>query len=175
MLVASVMKSLYGHSLQSPYHLSVGVVLVDDQRRVACHYFQQIEDGKTKQVYRDFYILMRETVEPNETLEQAVARGLKEEFGAKGRIIDFLGSQTIVMPRDGYEINKTTLYFLVRLDTIDPSKRLSDDPERGSQIQWYDIAEMIEKMSQQKGKDYRADMNEAEILERALSQLKYHN
>ncbi len=161
------MKNYFGHSSLSPFHLSVGAVLVNDQGQVACHYFDKITDDKTAITYKNFYILMRETVEPNEPLEQSVTRGLKEEFGATGEILDYLGPQFISMQREGYSFFKTTLYFLVRLISIDVNSRLDDDPERGSQIQRHDVEFLIQTMQHQIGKDYREDMNESEILERA--------
>jgi hypothetical protein len=162
----------FSHSANSPFHLSVGAVLIDESHKVACHFFENIADSKTGDIYKDTYILMRETLEPNETLEQAVARGLAEEFGAKGEIMDFIGAQSISFQRENYQFYKTTLYFLVQLTSIDVSKRLSNDPEGGSEIQWQDIDFLIGKMNAQVPPDYREDMNESDVLARAESMLE---
>ena len=71
-------------SQEFPFHISVGAVLRNKQGEIACHYFDTFSHlGESAE---DFYILMRETIEPNETIEKALARGLKEEFGAEAQI-----------------------------------------------------------------------------------------
>lgn len=162
----------FSHSAKSPFHLSVGAVLFNDTHEVACHFFESITDDKTDVTYKDVYILMRETLESSETLEQAIARGLEEEFGAKGEIIDFIGAQSISFQRESYKFHKTTLYFLAHLTSIDATKRLSDDPEIGSEIQWKDMDFLIRHMKSQTPPAYREDMNESEIIERAKQALE---
>ena len=39
-----------------------------------------------------FIYLMRETLEDDETLEQAVSRGVKEEFGVEGKLEKYIGT-----------------------------------------------------------------------------------
>lgn len=155
-----------------PYHLSVGVVLVNGKHEVACHYFDELEFSPGK-VVKDFYILMRETVHQNESLEQAAARGLMEEFGAKGQILSFLGSiQATKIPAVGHLMHKTTLYFLVRLGSIDTSLRDPEDPEYSSRIEWRTVDYLIDKMQSQFERLQREDTNEAEVLERAKAFIK---
>jgi len=42
--------------------------------------------------FNELYLLMRETVEDGESLYDAVARGLQEEFGLSGEVERYLGS-----------------------------------------------------------------------------------
>lgn len=108
---------------------------------------------------------MRETMEIGEALEGAVLRGISEEFGAKGEIVDYIGSIKSQFNRNTVPIEKTTLYFLVRLNDYDLSKRLKDDEENLSEIQWKSLEFLIPKMKEQ-GKRYRrTDLDESAILE----------
>lgn len=152
-----------------PYHLSVGAVILNDQKEVLCHYFPKNEFWS--QNYRDFYILMRETVEPGESLEQAVTRGCHEEFGAKVEIKDFLGSIVSSFPSDRSTVQKTTLYFLCQLIELDSNQRKADDPEKNSRVVWQPIEELIPKMKQQGRQLKRSDLDESEVLERILELL----
>lgn len=148
-----------------PTHLSVGAVLLNDQHEVLCHYFHKTPwEG-----LRDIYVLMRETVEEDEPLEAAVARGLAEEFGASGEIIKYLGP--LVSHYQDVEaqmmVEKTTLYFLVRLGDLDATKRDETDPEKDSVLEWYPPEVLVDRMQDQ-GRRYpdRTDLNESEILKR---------
>jgi len=146
-----------------PYHLSVGAVLVNDKAEIACHHFEKIQG------LRELYILVRETMEPGETIENTLARGLMEEFGAKGDLTSYLGSLTSAFERDGENIQKTTLYFLVELKSIDTESRMADDPEKDSQIEWHPAEFLIKKMKVQGAKYKRSDLDESEILDRFLA------
>lgn len=114
------------------------------------------------------YILFRETINPNETLELAVKRGLKEECDATGTIQCFLGSQVVNRrwSKTGAEVEKTTLYFLVDVLSYHPENRDKNDPESVSDILEMDIPEAIEKMKAFSVKYHSKDCDESEILER---------
>ena len=158
------MDNYYRSSEQAPYHLSVGAVIINDQHQVLCHYFKSLTYAG--QTLNDFYILMRETVERNETLEQAIQRGCMEEMGAGVEIIDFLGPIVSHHHDRGFLAEKTTLYFKCKLISQDDDLRAADDPEKDSQIVWRDIDELIARMStQSKGLD-RTDLDESAILKR---------
>jgi ADP-ribose pyrophosphatase YjhB (NUDIX family) len=152
----------YRGTHEHPYHLSVGAVLINDHGEVCCHYFTLHQD------YTDFYLLMRETMEAGETIEQALHRGLREEFAATAQVVGFLGS--IVSEFDSAsrqtKIQKTTLYFQCQLNHQDLSRREPDDPEAHSQIQWHPPQFLIPKMEEQFQRLGRADMNEAAVLNR---------
>ncbi len=161
------MQSPFKSTKESPYHLSVGAVLVDKEGQIACHYFKKFQVTGEDQKYDDFYILMRETVESGEGLEEAVLRGIKEEFGATGEIEKFVGTLLTKFPRGDVWIEKTTAYFLIRLKDFDINNRIFDDCEKESIIQWQPIDFLISKMETQGQRYERTDLDESEILKRA--------
>jgi hypothetical protein len=153
---------------EKPYHLSVGAVLANDTGQICCHFFKAFKSEADLIEYKNFYILMRETVERNESLEESLQRGICEEFGARGKIITYLGSLKSKFNRLDFQIEKTTLYFLLKLEKQDIKLRLKDEEEKASEIQWHSADFLIEKMKEQ-GKRYldRTDLDESLILERA--------
>lgn len=159
----------YKGNADHPWHLSVGAVLVNDKKEVACHYFKEVTlrtyDYKDE-VYKDFYILMRETPELGETLEQTLNRGLMEEFGAEGQIATYIGSIKANFPHRDKLVEKTTVYFLVNLKSFDLSKRSKNDPESDSEIQWQPVDVLIPKMKEAAKRTNREDADESLILER---------
>lgn len=155
------------HTVERPFHLSIGAVLVNDKNEVACHHFHERTDVSDGKHYPDIYILMRETPEPNESIETVVARGLKEEFGAEGELVGFLGSIVSTFPLKGVAIEKTTPYFFVRLTKQDISLREKDSSESVSTLEWLPIPVLIEHMkTQQQFISGRTDWDERPILER---------
>ena len=168
--------TIFKSKKETPFHLSVGAVLFDEQHNIACHHFQK--QGGAKDLFTkhkingvdDLYILMRETLEPGESIEAAVHRGLQEEFGATGEIVTFIGSIKSQWPNvygnfTGY---KTTIYFLVQAIDADESQRLADDPESVSKVEWLPIDELIERIDEQAPAfTDRSDFDEREVLEHA--------
>lgn len=65
---------------KNPYHLSVGAVVLNSKKQVYCHHLRGMRGKK------DVYLLMRETVRPNDSLEEALKRGLKKEFGMRAKV-----------------------------------------------------------------------------------------
>lgn len=159
----------YKGNEEHPWHLSVGAVVINDKKEIACHYFKEVNlktyDYKDK-AYNDVYILMRETLELGETLEQALSRGLMEEFGIKGTPVSYIGSIKANFPDHDKLIEKTTLYFLVDLIYFDPTARSTNDPESDSEIQWLPIDALIVKLRESSKKTNREDADESLILER---------
>lgn len=148
---------------QAPYHLSVGSVLRNGRGEIACHHFDEAAGMS------DVYILMRETIEPGETLEETIHRGLMEEFGAKARIVGYLGSIVAQLDNSGPPIQKTTLYFVCDLNEIHEGWRKPDDEEKGSVIEWHDVDFLIDKMSVQGERYRRQDFDESAVLRRLAS------
>jgi ADP-ribose pyrophosphatase YjhB (NUDIX family) len=164
-------ESFFKSTKESPYHLSVGAVLVDTEGNIACHYFKKFQATNEDQKYNDFYILMRETVEAGEGLEEAVLRGIKEEFGATGEIEKFIGTLLTKFPRGNVWVEKATLYFIIRLKEFDINARVLEDCEKDSVIQWQSIDFLISKMEEQRKRFERTDFDESEILKRAKKYL----
>ena len=104
---------------ENPYHISVGAVVRNDKGEICCHYFKKFS-RPTVGSFEDMYILMRESLEDNETLEQCLKRGLMEEFGIVAEQQSFLGSIVSEVPIMGSKafMKKTTLYFLCDLVSI---------------------------------------------------------
>lgn len=151
----------------NPYHLSVGAVLVNSRKEIACHHFKKIR-GKM-----DVYTLMRNTVKPNESLEDALARGLKKEFGMKADVVKYLGS--IVGSFVNWEkapIQKTTLYFLCKNQKVIgrahglPAQAGENLEGKKSIIVWRTKSFLIKQMQKQGKFLNRTDMDEAAVLRR---------
>lgn len=165
------MQNFFKSTKESPYHLSVGVVLVNENKEVACHYFDEFQSPTDPERHFDFYILMRETVEPGESMEDAALRGIMEEFGSTGVIRRFLGTLVSRFNRGEHEMEKTTVYFLVDLESFDIDKRALDDAEESSEIRWLSPDYLIKKMQEQGKRYIRTDLDESEILVRAQKYL----
>lgn len=158
----------YQGNASHPQHISVGAILANGAGEVCCHHFlaKDLDGYWVEQGLDDFYLLMRETVEPGETLEAAVLRGLREEFGATAEIVDYVGSiQSHHRHRD-VEVEKTTLYFFCRLVDQDPSRR-GGDIESKTTLEWRPADFLIPKMREQTARFGRTDVDESSVLERA--------
>lgn len=120
--------------------------------------------------FDNFYLLMRETIEPNESIEQCLTRGIREEFGAQVNLNSFLGSivSRFKIPKTDITMEKTTLYFLCDFISIDPSKRSTNDPESVSEIRWMKPQDLIVKMKEQGKRSGREDIDESKVLERLV-------
>jgi 8-oxo-dGTP pyrophosphatase MutT (NUDIX family) len=151
-------------SHKQPYHLSIGAVLFNQEGRVACHYFKELLGHK------DIYILMRESMENDETPFATLHRGLKEEFGATAEPIAFLGCLSGYLPDSRLSFEKTTLYIACQVLEWDPEKRDKDDPEACSTILWLEPNALIDIMQKQ-GVRFggRVDADESEMIRRALN------
>ncbi len=160
----------YQHSDEQPYHISVGAVLYNDSNNICVHHFvrdavpqnmQYLMNGVT-----DLYLLMRESIENGETIDEAVARGVQEEFGARGVIEKYIGStEHRAKTRDG-DYWKTTLYHSVRL--IGMGERPKDNAEVFSIIEWIEPPKLMEIMKEQGRKTAFSDFDESKIIERFL-------
>ncbi len=115
---------------ENPYHLSVGIVVKDDSKVILIH-------KKQKK-----YTVPSETISLNETLEEAVKRGAREELGLLVEIEKYLGGMIFTFKRaDETEINKTTCYFLVR--KVGECEKTPMDDELLDEVHWFEIAEAI--------------------------------
>lgn len=162
--------SLYAHKPNQPFHLSAGVLLVNEQGEILAHkvtrstvpaeYAYKLAGNDT------VYILMRETPEAGELLEDTAVRGLAEEFGATGTLSRYLGSLQAFIPEEGgYE--KTTIYFEAKLVSL--QERPSSDAEGYSELAWCTPEFLIERMREQGRQEIRGDIDESKIIEAYLS------
>src|SRR3989338_3873893 len=135
------MTNLFKHKEGAPFHISVGAILVNNEGKILTH--KRTTDTTPKEFLHtmgglpETYTIMRESLEDAETLEEAVHRGLKEEFGAEGEIRKYLGAIFIPELRAKTRaFEKTTLYFEVALTR--QGERLMDDVESHTALEWND-------------------------------------
>ncbi len=153
-------------TIQNPYHISTGAVVKNAEGNICCHYFDSIT-VKSIGTLENFYLLMRETIEPNETIEQCLSRGLMEEFGITATLNRYVGSivSKFLVSGTDVEIEKTTLYFLCDFVSIDESLRKKEDVESASEIRWMEPTDLIVKMKEQGKRLGRSDADESVVIE----------
>lgn len=162
----------YKATAELPYHLAVGAVVINESNEVCVHHYKDIDDAPSGTYYEDVYTLMRETMENNESLEEAVLRGVGEGFGLTGEILKYIGPLTAIAPglsggvRD---FEKTTLYFLVRKTGEDASLLVDEGFESLGTIEWKPIDFLIEHMEKEAEKHTRTDLNESAVLRRVIA------
>lgn len=153
---------------EKPFHLSVCALLLDENQNLVTHYYKEYKQKGS------LYLLMRETVEEGESLEQTLSRGLKEEFGATGEIVTYLGSEAYEdswFKDNPTNVQKTTLFFVVKLVDIDESLRKSGDDESESEIVRVNIDELIKKSIEQYDRFQWNDLEISDVLKRLKNHL----
>ncbi len=162
------MKDFFVQSVESPTHISVAAVMRNDGGRLLCHFFKKEDLPDESEGKSDLYLLMRESIHRNEALEAAVHRGLMEEYGAEGEVVDYLGSIVSHFPCSNdisVSIEKTVLYFLVDLISLDESKREVGAVESRSILVWLTPSELLAKNIEQGARHTRTDINDAKIIQ----------
>ncbi len=149
---------------ENPFHVSIGGILRNEEGKIAAHYFEHFSHPAFGDI-QDFYILMRETIEPGESIEEALMRGFMEEFGATADLVSYRGAIVSRFPKRDVLVEKTTLYFLCDLVDIDESRRAENDLEAASEIRWIDARELAILMKEQFKRIGREDLDESKILE----------
>lgn len=165
------MRSLHQNKPEQPFHVSVGAVVVNAKGEVLVH--KRTPETTPPQYLHtlgglnECYTLMRETIEDNEPIEQAVLRGVREEFGIEGKIRMYLGSiQARAEKKDGTPWEKTTLYYLVIVER--EGVRSTDDGEAHTELVWERPESLLEKMKEQGARSQREDLDESKIIDTYL-------
>ena len=161
------MENFLNQSPESPTHISVAAVLRNHEGKLLCHFFKKEDLPHESEGKSDLYLLMRESVHLGESFEAAVARGLMEEYGAKGTVIDFLGTIMSHFPCSDdplITVEKTVLYFLVDFISIDESKREAGAVESRSMLLWLTPQELLEKNVTQAVYYTRTDIDDSKII-----------
>ena len=128
----------YANTRELPWHLSVGAVARDDERRVLA---LRRPDGVV--------VMPTGALEPGETLEQALEREMREEAGVEGSVVRFLGAQNLSFTRDGRRYDKTILWHEVLVERVDETLRRHDDPEADAGVVWLTEREALETFNRQ--------------------------
>jgi hypothetical protein len=160
-------KNIFQASKEFPFHISIGVVLTNKDGFICCHFYKKADLPIESEGKSDLYLLVRETIQTNETLENAIARGLQEEFGAKGEIKAYIGSikSTFPLRISKVTVEKTTLYFHVEMTSFNPETRDNDEVESKSVIQWIE-PKILQDLFIEQGRKYdRSDLDESKIIE----------
>jgi ADP-ribose pyrophosphatase YjhB (NUDIX family) len=150
---------------ERPFHISVGAVIFNDKGELLCRHFTNYQ-GRPM----DIYILPTETLEQNETLEQALHRGIHEEVGAKADIKGFLG------PLVGFAINgdkvfeKTVLFFLMQVKEV--YTPLYPDEDGTSTIEWHTPEFLLDQIQYMPEDIIHSVLNESTIIKNAQRALE---
>ena len=161
------MKNFLNQSVDSPTHISVATLLRNDEGNILCHFFKKEDLPDESEGKSDLYLLMRESLHLGESLEDAVHRGLMEEYGAEGNVTDFLGTIVSHFPSSQdstVTIEKTVLYFLVDYISLDESKREEGAVESRSKLLWLTPADLLEKNIIQAARYSRTDIDDSKII-----------
>lgn len=165
------MEKFYQHTFPQPFHLSVGAVLFNEKKEVCVHHFHTEKIPETLQFLAggldEFYLLMRESVEGDESLQQAVHRGLLEEFGAVGSIDRYLGALTCDVRSNERIFEKTTLYHAVELQEL--RERALVDEESETDMEWHSPRDVLSLFRSQGSRTERKELDESLIIERFIA------
>lgn len=162
------MASIFQHTPTSPFHLSVGAVVVNETGAILVHHaYKDKIPEKYASIFgsnTDIWYLMRETVENNESLEHAVLRGVQEEFGIEQcSIVRYLGSIQAIDDHEPTSFEKTTLYFLVTPGNV--GARPIADAESHTDLEWRTPEELLTLFRTQMKNGALADLDESKIIE----------
>jgi len=154
----------------SPFHISVGAVPVGPEGKILVH--RRTKENTPEElvgILNDLpeqYVLMHESLENDESLESAVRRGLKEEFGAIGSVSNYIGSLQYMHTWSGRTFEKTILYYEAKITEM--GERSADDLEGFSELFWAEPHFLIEKMNLQAEHSKNPRVSEAKIIEAYL-------
>ncbi len=130
--------SYFRSTKQRPFHLSVGGVVYNNKGELLTRHFSNYKGRNV-----DIYLFPTETIEPGESLEQALLRGLKEEVGVQAKIKGFLGTLVGFAKSKDKIFEKTVIYFLTELQTIGPPLFPEEDGQ--SSVEWHTPEFLLEQ------------------------------
>lgn len=111
---------------------------------------------------------MRESLEGNEPLQDAVLRGIQEEFGATGTVEKYLGAKIDeIQQPNGQTFEKLTIYHAVRL--VELKAREVSDAESKTDIEWYSPKEVLKIYDTQCQMTRRPELDERVIVQRFIA------
>jgi len=167
------MNKFYKYQLpEKPFHISVGAVLFNDNHEICLHHFYKKDTPENLHFLVDYmdecYHLMRESLEGNEPLHDAVLRGIKEEFGATGVVERYLGSKIDqIQQPDGSTFQKLTIYHAVRLQDL--GVRIKSDAESKTKMEWLSAEAALKIYDNQCSLTKRPELDERVIIKNFIS------
>jgi len=172
------MKNPFIGTPEDPFHMSVGVVLLNEKNEVIVHKYDLESNEALRSTIKrsvgvseriQFYSIMTETPEDGETLMETAERGLIEEFGASGDFMHYLGTTVGTFKRFGSDIliEKAAPFFLYKMTSLDESKRDPNSMESKSEIVAVEMDALINILEKQDEAIHRTDLVYAPIIERA--------
>ncbi|GAB4158044.1 MAG: hypothetical protein Fur003_1800 [Candidatus Dojkabacteria bacterium] len=156
----------YQATPERPYHLSVGGVVYDFEKDRYLVMEREIPEGITLTYFPT------ETVEPKESLEASILRGLSEESGLHAEIITHIGA---MIAKDVWfseidqptEVSKTIIFFLLKPIKQDDTLRKADDEEKDAKVVYYNYEELLKIFNKQYETTGMNFFAFSEILQRA--------
>lgn len=163
----------FGATIDRPYHLSVGGVILDENNNVYCLYYPHIDH------LNNIYVLPNKTVKPGETLEETLKRGAMSELGCEIEPITFLGTLAV---KDVWwaelgtptAMEKSVLFFLARATHFSQEIIQADSKNLNCEIQIKPFDFLIESMKKLQVKDGMRDFDQLEIVIRARDWVTNH-
>ncbi len=165
------MSKFYQHTLPQPFHISVGAVLFNNQHEICLHHFYKKDVPEKLHFLADYldevWHLMRESIEGNDPLQDAVLRGVQEEFGVIGEVDKYLGAKIDTITGPNQEpFEKLTIYHSVKL--IEFGERSNIDAENKTVMEWHSPQAALEIYREQASKTTRPELDESIIIERFI-------
>jgi 8-oxo-dGTP pyrophosphatase MutT (NUDIX family) len=125
------MNNYYRSLPKKPYHLSVGLVIVNDSVQFLSKHFSNFRGTPA-----ELYLFPTETIEVGEAIEETLARALKEEVGMKAEVIGYIGSIVGLLTHNHFPAEKTTIYFLMKYIGNGDAPLYPEEDGKNT-IEWY--------------------------------------
>jgi len=141
-------------SIQNPFHLSCGGVVVKNKKVLLLH------RRKSKNWPYDSWHLPKGTKLEGESDRQTVKREVKEETGYEVKVLKKIVTLPSTYLLDGgIKAQKTTRYYLCR-----PLKKITDSIQEHDEIAWVSFSRAIKLLSR-----FRIWEKEEKVIEKLLS------